>query len=222
MDDGDLLLIFVKFPERGRVKTRLAVELGDERTLSLYRSFAADTIALSHRAGYPSVIFFHPPEAESHMVDWLGGELVYKRQRGRDLGKRMYGALQKACSTHDRVVLIGSDCPDLPPDILHEAFAALRTKDAVIGPASDGGYYLIGFASDRLFQAPFLHVPWGSNLVYDITLGILKENGLRVHVLSQWRDIDVLDDLEAFHTRHKDLSPGVSATFDCIQERLRR
>jgi uncharacterized protein len=222
MNDGNLLLIFVRFPERGVVKTRLIGDLGEERALSFYRSFVADTIVLAHQTGYPSVVFFHPPETENQMVDWLGHDLVCEKQQGHDLGERMYGAFEKAFTNHGRVVLIGSDCPDLPPDILHEAFAALRAEDAVIGPSYDGGYYLIGFASGRLLQAPFCGIPWGSNRVYDITVSILKENSLRVHVLPQWHDIDIPDDLEAFRSRHKDLSPGMSMTLDSIMEQLRR
>jgi uncharacterized protein len=217
-DDGNLLLIFVRAPEAGKVKTRLARRLGGDTALALYCCFVADTLALARNAGYRSVICYHPPEARDHVVEWLHGELSFEPQKGDDIGERMYEALEGASYECDRAVLIGSDTPDLAPAILREAFTRLADHDAVIGPASDGGYYLIGFSSGRLIRAPFQALPWGGERVFQATMRILKQEGLKVHLLPAWTDIDEYADLQTLLELRKDVPRGTLATIDYLRD----
>ena len=218
MDDDERLLIFARFPEKGMVKTRLGRKTGEETAVELYRCFVQDAIALSRKAGYAPLLFFHPPEARDAMIEWLGDGLTYEPQEGNSLGERMYGAFRRAFRECRRAVLIGSDTPDLPPALVQEAFRSLKTHDAVIGPAFDGGYYLIGFSSDSLLTEAFRGLPWGSARVFELTRRIFEEHGLTFHVLPRWRDIDEYDDLAAFFDRWKDLPQGVLATIDYLRD----
>ena len=222
MDNDERLLIFAKFPEKGAVKTRLGRKTGEETALDLYRCFVRDVIALSRKAGYAPLIFFHPPDAREAMMEWLGGCLAYEAQEGDSLGERMYAAFRRAFRGCRRAVLIGADVPDLPPALVQEAFHSLETHGAVIGPAFDGGYYLIGFSSDRLLPDIFRDLPWGSPLVFELTRSILEERGITLHLLPRWRDIDEYDDLAVFFDRWKDLPQGVLATVDYLRAQRRR
>ncbi len=218
MDDDERLLIFAKFPEKGMVKTRLGRSIGEESVVGLSRCFVRDAIALSQKAGYAPVLFFHPPEARDAMIEWLGDGLVYEPQEGDSLGERMYAAFRKAFRDRRRAVLIGTDTPDLPPALIEEAFRSLKTNDAVIGPACDGGYYLIGLSSESLLPDLFRGLPWGSARVFELTRRIFEEHGLNLCLLPQWRDIDGYDDLAAFFDRWKDLPPGVLASIDYLRD----
>ncbi len=215
--DDQRLLVFVKFPEKGKVKTRLARAIGDEAALALYKCFVADTLALSRRAAYPTTVCFHPAEAGSAVAGWLGTDVSCMAQKGRDLGERMYGAFCAALSAARRVVLVGSDCPGLPQDVLLEAFAGLETHDVVIGPATDGGYYLIGFTSHAILPAPFRGIDWGGATVFQSTLDALREHNLDVHVLPPWNDLDEHEDLKSFYASRKDLPPGALRTVDFLR-----
>ncbi len=218
MDDDERLLIFAKFPKKGRVKTRLGLKVGEETAVELYRRFAVDTLALARKAGYAPSIFFHPPEAREAMIAWLGGGFAYEPQEGNSLGDRMYAAFRRAFRDCRRAVLMGTDTPDLPPGVVEEAFRSLKTSDAVIGPAFDGGYYLIGLSSDSLLPDLFGGLPWGSSRVFDLTSRILEEHGLTFSLLPRWRDIDEYDDLKAFFDRWKDAPQGTLATIDYLRD----
>lgn len=217
MTTEDRLMVFVKCPVKGNVKTRLAKTVGDEAALDLYRCFVADILAASRRTGFSPHIFFYPPDALRAVIDWLGDDMVYRPQEGNDLGERMMAAFQKAFTGCSRAVLVGSDSPDLSPDLLHEAFESLKICDAVIGPAGDGGYYLIGFSSAGFSQAPFKGIEWGTPTVFKDTMAILLKNCLNVHVLPAWHDIDEYGDLRALYDRHKHTPPGTLATIDFLR-----
>jgi len=96
-----------------------------------------------------------------------------------------------------RVVLIGSDIPDLPLEFIEEAFRSLNENDTVIGPSFDGGYYLIGFKDKKFSPRAFKGIPWGTNRVFEDTMKILKREGLTVHTLQPRRDIDTIEDLKS-------------------------
>ena len=111
-----------------------------------------------------------------------------------------------------RVVLIGSDIPDLSAAVMEEAFLSLEENDAVIGPASDGGYYLIGFKASTFSAEIFRNIAWGTDSVFRATMEMFHDQGLRVHVLPEWDDIDTLDDLEALFMRNRDTGFRESST----------
>jgi len=202
MSDTTIVLLFIKAPVRGQVKSRLASAIGDETAVELYRNFILDILDSIERSGHPLRLFVHPPEGVEFVSSWLGKERVCLPQTGSDLGERMEHALRQAFSEGwSRAVLIGSDLPDLPPAIISEAFTALDESDAVIGPAIDGGYYLIGFNS-RLFPQRLFHaIEWSTSGVFRRTLELLRKASLRVHVMPQWHDVDTIDDLRALFER---------------------
>jgi uncharacterized protein len=218
----ELLLVFVKYPVEGQVKTRLAATIGHEAACALYRCFVTDTMAMSRKAGYGTRVCFHPPEAAASVGYWLGADGDYQPQKGADLGERMSNAFAVAFRQFTRVVLMGSDAPDLPAHLIDDAFEKLKTCDAVIGPAHDGGYYLIGFSAAGFQEAPFRGVPWGTAIVFEATIAILKQEGARFHILPQWRDVDDLDDLKALYCRQMMSTTDTSATRDFLRNHFHR
>ena len=150
------VLLFVKLPVKGRVKTRLAADIGPEAALRLYESFVLDTLGMLEGLKQPVRICFDPAGTEAQCKRWLGKHYSYVAQVGRDLGQRMKNAfIHSFDEGFEKVVLIGSDIPDLPGSFLHEALEALESSEAVIGPSNDGGYYLIGFSQEAFLPVAF-------------------------------------------------------------------
>lgn len=211
------VLLFVKAPELGKVKTRLASVLGDRAALALYRCFVSDVLAMLARGGYRLWIFFDPPEARQRVERWLGGGHRLLPQAGDDLGERMANAFSAAfAGGMDAALLIGSDIPDLPNAVLDEGLAALAEHDAVLGPAGDGGYYLIGFRRGTFLPAVFAGIPWSTPEVCARTLEIMAAAGLRVHLLPRRWDVDGPADLEALILRSRGTAFAASATLGWI------
>jgi len=120
------------------------------------------------------------------------------------VGERMENAFRQAFTRgFSRVVLIGSDIPDLPSPLINEALAALRMHDAVIGPARDGGYYLIGFRNDTFFPAVFSGIAWSTGAVFRSTMQAFGKAGQRVHELPLWQDVDTIEDLKDLAARSR-------------------
>lgn len=211
------LIVFLKLPAKGKVKTRLAKVVGIEAAVDLYRCCVSDTLAMIRRAGYPFLVFFYPPDAHKAVTSWLGEGLTCLPQEGGDLGERMFAAFRKALRDYSRAVLVGTDCPDLPRAILHEAFESLKSHSVVIGPSLDGGYYLIGFSTPDIPEALFKGIEWGSSGVFKTTMTAIKRHNLDVHILPPWRDIDEYQDLKELYYRQKDLEPGRLSTLDYLR-----
>jgi uncharacterized protein len=189
-------IIFVKAPVEGLVKTRLAKHIGVHAALALYRAFAADIIDTLKKTGSDLRVYYHPQGWEQTIRDWLGNSHPVFPQQGADLGHRMYNALfQSAADGYDRMALVGSDIPVLPESAISETFSALEVHPAVIGPADDGGYYLVGFNKDTLFEAAFTEIPWSTKEVLKITLERFEEVGRSVYMLPHLQDIDTHEDL---------------------------
>ncbi|MGA2331050.1 MAG: TIGR04282 family arsenosugar biosynthesis glycosyltransferase [Syntrophales bacterium] len=199
------LIMFVRLPEQGQVKSRLAKDLGAEAATNLYRCFVEDLLERFSKEPYRLLIAFHPAEKEREMREMLGDEFSCIPQTGEDLGEKMKLAFLRCFSEGARfVVLIGSDIPDLPARIVDEAFRALGKCGAVIGPAADGGYYLLGFNRDTFNGNVFPGLPWGTDVVFRKTMEILHKAGMFVHVLPVWRDIDKYEDIAALIKNSKD------------------
>jgi len=202
MTNTSIILLFIKAPVKGQVKTRLAAILGDDAALDLYRRFVLDILDTLDLTGIPVRICYSPAESGNSVSRWMGPERQYQPQEGADVGERMKNAFQQAFSGGaSRVVLIGSDIPDLPAQILNEALAGLVTHDAVIGPARDGGYYLIGFRAGTFFPAVFQNIPWSTGAVFERTMAAFDRGSKQVHVLPTWQDVDTIDDLKDLATR---------------------
>jgi rSAM/selenodomain-associated transferase 1 len=199
------VLVFVRVPESGRVKTRLVGRLDQEDVCGLYKCFVEDILGTLSKQGYDIVICHDPPEDRWELISWLGLSFTFMPQNGASLGERMENAFAAVFSEGvDQAVLIGSDLPDLDAGIIDEAFEALAIQDLVLGPAADGGYYLIGFNAGSFSPKIFDGIPWGTNQVFHRTADFLTKNNLSMHILPKWQDIDTYDDLKAFIFRARE------------------
>jgi rSAM/selenodomain-associated transferase 1 len=191
-----MLLIFVKYPEPGKVKTRLATSIGLENAAILYRNMAEDIVYdLSKLTDYAKIIFFDPPERINDVVRWLKFDgLSFIAQDGNSLGEKMSNAFSHAFSLGaDKAVVIGTDCPQITKQTIVKAFEKLETSEAVIGPSHDGGYYLLGLR--RLIPELFYDIDWSTNLVFNQTMKRLRHNGIKFDCLEVLRDVDTVEDL---------------------------
>lgn len=194
------LMIFMRYPQPGRTKTRLIPALGPEGAAQLYRSLVVQTlaqVAILQRERPIAVELWFTGGTLAQMQTWLGTDYyVYRSQVAGDLGERMAAAFRAAFQAGtERAVLIGTDCPDLTAAHLATALSALTDHDLVLGPAQDGGYYLIGLRQP--VPALFSHIPWGTATVAEQTLAIAARVGLSVHCLPVLADLDRPEDLSS-------------------------
>lgn len=193
------ILIFARTPELGKVKTRLAAEIGPDAALQTYLKLLAHTRESVSRSGFPARVHLAGPMPEHD----LWSEAGFRRfpQVDGDLGKRMASAFTQAFADGVRsVVIIGTDCPGLSSAHLHEAMKALETHEAVVGPADDGGYTLLGLTSP--IRAIFENKAWSTDSVLRDTLADFKTLGMSVARMETLRDLDTLDDLNALIDDH--------------------
>lgn len=189
------VIIFAKAPVPGRVKTRLAADLGTERATDIYRELGYRTVEALAPGPWVTTVYVDPPDA--HSIDavtaWLGADVRYRGQTSGDLGERMRSAIDDELRCADAVCVVGTDIPGLDEATLRRAFGALDTHDVVIGPATDGGYYLIGMSRTRpeLFEA----IPWSTARVLERTLRRANAMGLSVAILDPRTDVDTVDDV---------------------------
>ncbi|MGV1100757.1 TIGR04282 family arsenosugar biosynthesis glycosyltransferase [Thiovibrio sp. JS02] len=194
------LVLFTRYPEAGRAKTRLIPALGPEGAATLHRRLTERAVAQMRRflAASPVAgeIRFAGGDRD-RMEQWLAGRLPCRPQEGNSLGERLQAAFAAAFAEGaEQVVIIGADCPGLDPKILAEAFAALTQADLVLGPAADGGYYLVGLT--RPWAELFHAIPWGSGEVLTKTLCRAKALNLKIRLLEQLVDVDRPEDLRHF------------------------
>jgi rSAM/selenodomain-associated transferase 1 len=208
------VLFFVKYPVQGKVKTRLAAEFGGQVAVELYKNFVLDTLSTIRRLNVPFRICFHPESARDKVKEWLGKQYAYTTQEGSSLGQRMKNALVKAFEDNfSRAILVGSDSPDLPADFLIQALQSLDSHHAVIGPSSDGGYYLIGFSKAHFLPEAFDGISWSTENVFQQTMDILEGYSKNVHILPQWFDVDTPADLRELINRNRNTAFDKSKTF---------
>jgi rSAM/selenodomain-associated transferase 1 len=193
-------ILFLKYPERGAVKTRLTGALGDDLALDLYSCFLTDISVMTRQVNAETIIVYSGPEGVSFST-FPGAQCLL--QRGADIGERMYFAFLDVFSQgFERCMLMGSDIPDLPAGLVNNAFNELSSVDIVLGPSTDGGYYLIGCKQSGLRQSIFSGIPWSTAGVFSETLRRVAESGLAFAQLSRWSDIDELDDLKKFYEKN--------------------
>lgn len=193
---GRALLVFVRAPVRGRVKTRLAREMGDDAALRVYRRLAEHTVAQAMRLarGEGVEVRVHHVGAGEIVREWLGPGPVYLPQAEGDLGERMREAFARAFADgHGRVAIVGSDLPGLDAGLLRRAFALLDRHAAVLGPAADGGYYLLGLRA--LPPGIFDGIAWSTPAVLAQTLARFRAIGIEPARLEVLRDVDEAADL---------------------------
>lgn len=193
------LLFFVKEPVAGKVKTRLAAAVGESAAVELYKCFILDMMSVFEVLNVKVDMFVEPEDGCRWFAKWFDGGYSYFGQSGSDLGERMKNAFSVAFdSGAEKVVLVGSDVPGLSAGFITEALAALDTCDAVIGPAYDGGYYLMGFRQVGFLGEVFDGIEWSSDKVFARSIEILKGQRRKIHVLGKLEDIDSLADLKRF------------------------
>lgn len=218
MDDCCVLL-FVKYPEKEQVKHRLAVGLSEEIAVELYRNFVLDTLSMLEGLSLSFYICFYPSTDQKKFFTWLGTQYLFLPQEGADLGKRMRSCFKRAFALgFHRVVLIGSDSPDLPAEYLLEAFNGLKTKNVVLGPAADGGYYLIGFRNTTFTPSVFEKIHWSTSTVLAETMAIIKTANRSIHLLPSWSDVDTIDDLKRLVVRSKNTAFKSSRTITYLRQ----
>jgi uncharacterized protein len=197
---GRTVLVFARAPEPGRVKTRLAAAVGGERATAIYRDLAEHTVNVARQVtDCRVVVCCDPPGSVDAIAAWLGSGVEYRAQLGGDLGMRMAGAMGDALAGGAQsVALIGTDCPGLDAALIDAAFAAIDPRagasmaDVALGPARDGGYYLI--AARQVHPALFGGIPWSTSETLGATLSAAAAAGLRVSLLDTRRDIDTIED----------------------------
>ena len=214
------VILFVKYPEKGKVKSRLAVYLTDDLAAGLYENFVRDIITTLEKCSFSFRIYFYPPEKEDEIKKLWGENYQYAAQSGADLGERMKNAfLQEFAADFKLVVLIGSDCPDLPAEIIEESFSALENGcRSVIGPSVDGGFYLVGFRKGAFCPDIFSGVQWGGASVLEKTMNILRSKEHQLTILPKWRDIDRRDDLDDLIKRSMETPFADSKTMKFLRD----
>ncbi|EAQ97802.1 TIGR04282 family arsenosugar biosynthesis glycosyltransferase [Congregibacter litoralis] len=202
-----LLQQFARYPEPGRVKTRLQTELSATESCAVHERLLLSTAATLTQSALGVAELWLDRAGEHDVLSRalaLGMQGPFLQQ-GKDLGERMHAALRDGLTRADAVVLVGSDCPVLSVDYLEAAFDALECADVVLGPAEDGGFVLI--ACRRVSANMLTGVPWGSDAVLEVTRMRVRSAGLGTSELPMLYDIDTPDDLRRWE---RELRSGVS------------
>ncbi|MBU0469085.1 MAG: TIGR04282 family arsenosugar biosynthesis glycosyltransferase [Candidatus Omnitrophica bacterium] len=202
MDATDnVLMIFLKYPEPGKVKTRLASSIGDEKAAFYYRDFVETIFKNTRSFNYVRHVFFSPKEKAKEIKDWLGEQEVYYEQEGECLGERQLNAFKKTLIEGvKKAVVIGTDNPLVNNEVVNEAMRSLESHDVVIGPSEDGGYYLLGMK--KIKEMFFNNVDWSTDKVLDQILQNIGGSGLSVGVLKERFDVDTVDDLNLLKEKY--------------------
>ena len=189
--NNNLIIVFVRSPELGKVKTRLARSIGDQSALNIYKILLKHTAAVLRDLSFDKVVYFSEKIDNNDL--WENSLFEKKLQKGADLGERMHHAFDTAFNKgYKKVLIIGSDLFDLTSSIITSAFEALETYDISIGPSLDGGYYLLGMK--KLQPEVFKNKKLGTDSVLEHTLQDLKKQ--KIKLLKALNDIDTLEDLQ--------------------------
>lgn len=193
MKDKNAIIIFTKNPEKGKVKTRLAASIGDDAALNIYK------ILLHHTANITKKI---KADRYAFYADEIGGDEFFHQyffnkeiQEGNDLGEKMYNAFSVLINKkkYQKVVIVGGDCYELTSQIIEQAFSLLENHDGVIGPAKDGGYYLLGLKEP--YSALFLNKTWSTESVCDEAINTFISLNKTYSLLPILSDVDYEEDL---------------------------
>ena len=193
------IIFFVKAPQHSKVKTRLAAAIGQEKALNIYILLLKHSWKVLKNTAIEILVAYTPPGNLPLMQKLLGADCSYLPQKGYDIGSRMANAFQQVFeNVTERSLLIGSDLPCLDEETITKAFDALANHEVVLGPSSDGGYYLIGFQKKSFTKNVFDEIAWSSSRVYNQTVSRIKELNLSLFVLPIMHDIDTLGDLKTY------------------------
>ncbi len=192
------LIIFTRYPEPGKTKTRLIPALGAEGAAALQRQMTEITVTRAKKLfnSIPLSVEIRFAGGNWQLMNhWLGSDLTFQEQGTGDLGERIARAFQAAFNRGmESVVIIGTDCPSLTLEIMLQAFEKVTKSDVIIGPATDGGYYLIGLK--KIIPELFQGINWGTSEVLSRTVAIAQSLNLVINYLPQLSDIDLPEDLK--------------------------
>lgn len=190
------IIFFVKTPIAGNVKTRLAIDIGGDNAVELYKAFVNDILDILKVSGFDFIIFFTPADSLDCIKSFIGNNYVFYAQDGNNLGEKMANAFKKVFDDEtEMAILIGSDTIDITSDDLKVAFDTLCSYDMVLGPADDGGYYLIGFKKAAFQRSYFNNVRWSTQFAMEDTLKNINDS-CSFKLLEKKRDIDTITDLK--------------------------
>lgn len=198
------IIIFTKYPTPGKSKTRLIPFLGSDGAARLQKKMTETVVAtVLDYCKYRQCTFeiHFDGGSQQKMKDWLGADLSYKKQHGNNLGEKMATAIGQHINCGTTTILIGSDCPQIDGRVLSDAFSILKKKDVAIGPAHDGGYYLIGVRgsfSNYTLPLVFADIHWGTNTVLQTTCTQMDKNTISYDLTRKLHDIDTAEDLRYF------------------------
>ena len=187
------LVIFVRNPVLGQVKTRLAKDIGDERACAIYLQLLEHTLQITRGISFRKFIYYADEVSDYDL--WSVPGYTKRKQNGNDLGERMLNSFKELFEQgFNRIIIIGSDCLQIQTEHLQEAVVLLESNAAVIGPASDGGYYLLGLT--KLYPDLFVNKPWSTDQVFAKTIYDFNNLGISYALLEELSDIDDITDLE--------------------------
>jgi rSAM/selenodomain-associated transferase 1 len=218
---NNALILFLKYPERKMVKTRIAAKFGDDFAFGLYTAFIKDLLVTAGFVEADKILAIDGPSGA--IIDSLDFGTGYPviQQNGKDIGERMLNAFIYVFNAgYNNAVLIGSDLPGLPAALLENAFAVLNTADAVIGRSTDGGYYLIGFRKETCSPDYFQGIKWSASSVFQRTMDKFSRLEKNVYMLPEWIDIDDHYDLKQFYERNSNKTGTTLYTMKYLTEAI--
>ena len=185
------LIVFFRKPTLGKVKTRLATSVGDHKALKVYKALLNHTKEVTQ--DFQGDLYLYCAEELLFDIHWNYTEI--RLQRGIDLGQKMKNAFEDCFSKgYKKVLIIGSDCPQITYELLNDASNSLDEYDSVLGPANDGGYYLLGFSKD-IIESTFLNMKWSTETVFSETVRRIQNEERSCKILQELIDIDTYEDL---------------------------
>lgn len=188
------IIVFVRKPELGKVKTRLAKGVGEQRAFDIYVELLKYTAQQVEASECTVYVYYHHEVVTDDM--WDSSRCHKVLQVDGDLGDKLRAAFSEVLSKHDKAIVVGSDCPRLTTDLINTAVDSLDHQDVVIGPTLDGGYYLLGM---KVYSPNLLtDVPWSSGDEYDYTVHASIGAGQSLHVLAAMPDVDYAEDWERY------------------------
>jgi rSAM/selenodomain-associated transferase 1 len=215
------VLVFIKNPFIGDVKSRLSKGFDRNLTPVLYQKFVEDILNMLKRVKLPILICYHPPDNKKEFQKWLGNDYQYLPQLGNDLGERLRNCFDLGFKLgFDKLIVIGSDSPDLPDRIIKTAVEKLNDYDIVIGPCEDGGYYIIGFTNHSFFPDVFKGIMWSTSTVFKKTVKVLESKDKHFFILEKWCDVDTIEDLKNLYNRNLKTGFNSSKTMKFLMENM--
>ena len=196
MKDNALILL-LKEPEVGKVKTRLGKSIGMKKAMHVYIGFLEMLSEIIIHESWETLIYFSGTDSPKRLKAIFGSEPKYKPQISGNLGDKIKGAFKETFNmSYSKAVIMGGDSPDLPNHLIKDGFSFLKYNDVVLGPTLDGGYYLLGM--NQLHTNLFHDIAWSTSSVYKKTIEKIHKESLTYKSLVQWNDIDTIKDYNLF------------------------